>query len=300
MRRALFVFVAIVLVGCGGASVATPTIAVSPTANTAATATRNAELGQLATQQSESVQIATLSAALAQPPATVIPTPTALPPPNTSVPTSMPPTPTDTPVVPTDAPAPATSTAVPALPAGAQFVRGLDNDPVNIRERPSIQAPVVALLNPGVDALIAGPSSTDEQGQRWLWVRLGVSGKDGYVRADLVSAPHTVGSLPQAVVASNTPYASTGPLREPIPGKQSKDYNGADWLKLAKGDKDVLVLLDTVKVPGCYADVNRTILIIDQYLANHPEGRTANADILIYAALQTQGCIVPRALIAGQ
>lgn len=112
---------------------------------------------------------------------------------------------TPTALAPINTPTP--SLATPSMPSVAQGVHGLDNDPVNVRERPSVQSPVVALLNPNTDAQIAGPSETDAQGQRWLWVRLGPGGKDGYVRADLVSAPPLVAAQTSA---SPTPPGHIG------------------------------------------------------------------------------------------
>ncbi len=219
MRRAVFVLIVFLLVGCGGnmaptatplaTATITPTAPATPVANVAATATRGAELAQVATL---SAPTPTVVAAL--------PTPTALAPPSTPIPVTL------AAATATNAPIPATSTTVPPPPtamptatlaasSSAQIVRGLDNDPVNVRERPSMQAAVVALLQPNTDALIAGPASTDEQGQRWLWVRLGAGGKDGFVRADLVGTPRAgVVAVPAAAVSAPTNSAvptSTGP-----------------------------------------------------------------------------------------
>jgi len=111
-------------------------------------------------------------------PTALVPTPTAIATPNTPIP-------------PTSAPTVIALTSR-VMPPGTQVVRGLDNDPVNIRESPSSQSPVIALLNPNTDAVIVGTDTTDAQGQRWLLVQLGSDGKNGYVRADVVSVPEAL------------------------------------------------------------------------------------------------------------
>lgn len=312
MRRAAYVLVVLLLAGCGAASPTVPPPTPPPSAtpasatpNTAATATRGVEL----------TQIATLSA----PTATVAVAPTVIP---TQAPAS--PTPTVTLASPTNAPAsptPVSNSGGPIL----VVVTVQGSDPVNIRAAPDPASAVIALVGAGSDVMVmTGSDAADGTGHTWTPVN--VEGRGGYIRSDLVGPRHVssmpfpgvfptpifLAASPPSIVppatvivempptATSAVIASTAPLREPIPGKQSKDYTGSDWLKLSTSDKTVLVILYTFKVPNCFALPSDTVTIVDLYLADHPEGRSVAADLLIYAALQSQGCVVPRALIVGQ
>ncbi len=189
MRRAVFALLVFALVGCGGGTpVATPTAAptttatpspvAAPTVNSAATATRGAELAQNAI----------LATTFAVPAAT----PTPLAPTKASVP------PTDTPVPNTPTAIPATATTGPptviALPTTADgrvvtVVGDGSGQDVNIRSEPSTSATILTQVRPGVNLPLKSTTRVGREGADW-WQIVSDQGGVAYVRADLVSVPH--------------------------------------------------------------------------------------------------------------
>ena len=94
--------------------------------------------------------------------------------------------------LPTTKVATATSAAPPPAPAAAQVVT-VKESPVNVRQSADPNAPVIATLDPATDATIIGPDTTGPDGAtRWVHVRAGNT--TGYVRSDLVGAPHAAGA----------------------------------------------------------------------------------------------------------
>ncbi len=204
MRRAVFALLVFALVGCGGGTpVATPTAAptttatpspvAAPTVNSAATATRGAELAQNAI----------LATTFAVPAAT----PTPLAPTKASVP------PTDTPVPNTPTAIPATATTGPptviALPTTADgrvvtVVGDGSGQSVNIRSEPSMSATILSQVRPGVNLPLRSTTRVGREGADW-WQIVSDQGGVAYVRADLVSVPHA------SSVAAPTIATSAGP-----------------------------------------------------------------------------------------
>jgi len=131
-------------------------------------------------------------------------------------------TPTPTPIVTRITPMPSTvaltptAIAVTAPPVIASPMAGFPlaqvvttKDMVNVRAMPSTTAAVVALLaaNTEVDLMDTGVMSA-EGGPQWL--RVSYNGQTGYVRSDLVGAPHakatsTVTSATSAAIPATTP-----------------------------------------------------------------------------------------------
>jgi len=123
---------------------------------------------------------------------------------------------------------PKPSLAATALPVIASPMAGFPlaqvvttKDTVNVRAMPSTTAAVVTLLaaNTEVDLTDSGVMSA-EGGPQWL--RVSYNGQTGYVRSDLVSAPHakatsTVTSTAVPSVAPTNAPTTTVPTRSPPP-----------------------------------------------------------------------------------
>lgn len=257
MRRVVFVLALLMLVGCGGgSSVGTPTIPVtprqsaSPTANAAGTATRGAEMAQIAT--------------LTAPTATVIATPMIA-----ATPTAL--TPASTPVPATDTPSPLPTAATTPSPTfitvptttGGEVVTVLDDgtgQSVNVRTLPSVSANIVLQVRPGTTLPLKSTTPVSGDGGNW-WQIMSDHGGAAYVRADLVSAPHMPSSVSQPIASiTRTP-------------KQATDAAGASAILLT-----ATVLARAVRPPQATATpvtvVGKT-LAIDLYYAidDAPPGR---------------------------
>lgn len=92
-------------------------------------------------------------------------------------------------------PTPRAATTTPAAPppAPAAPVVTVKESPVNVRQSADPNAPVIGTLDPATDATVLGPDTTGPDGAtRWVHVRAGET--TGYVRSDLVSAPHAAGA----------------------------------------------------------------------------------------------------------
>lgn len=88
-------------------------------------------------------------------------------------------------------------------------------DMVNVRAMPSTTAAVVTLLaaNTEVDLTDTGVMSPDGGPQ---WLRVSYNGQTGYVRSDLVSAPHAKGKGP-VTSATSTVIPAITPATPPTP-----------------------------------------------------------------------------------
>lgn len=81
-------------------------------------------------------------------------------------------------------------------------------DPVNIRANPSMSADIITKVQPGTDLQ---PNSIDviTSADGWKWIPVALpDGRSGYIRQDLVSAPHTQSVAPAP--SSNTYVTPTG------------------------------------------------------------------------------------------
>jgi len=130
-----------------------------------------------------------------------------------NAPTSTPkPVPTEKPTG-TPKPAPTTAaTPIPTAPATAAppapQVVTVKGEPVNLRQAADGGSAVVVLVPPGTDATVLGADTTGPDGvTRYVHARVG--DKEGYLRSDLVSAPH--GTTDTPVAANPTPSASQAP-----------------------------------------------------------------------------------------
>lgn len=111
---------------------------------------------------------------------------------------------------PTAAPS-ATSTSAPTSIPAPQVVTAKEN-PVNVRQSAALDAPVVASLAAGTDAPVLSEDTTGPDGAtRWVHVRAG--DKDGYVRSDLVSSPHTASADAQNATTPTSPGFTPQPTR---------------------------------------------------------------------------------------
>ncbi len=197
MRRVIIVFGLLALIGCGSTTPPTPDHSATAASGTASANAASTVAQATINRGVEVLQLTAVALTVAAPTATPSPSPTPL----------APATPTNAPTAIVSAvTVPATTTS--NLPL---VVRGLDNDPVNVRQRPSMQAAVIDLLEPCVNAVVTGSPTTDEQGQRWLPVRL--NNKDGYVRADLVDEPHIVGSALEGTRCNGASATAVPPVR---------------------------------------------------------------------------------------
>lgn len=211
-----FVLCCLALIGCGQTSGATAVNQASPTGNPGATATRAAELAQLATlvpaataaTQATPVPVTptVIDAAATPADATVLaPTPTALSAPssavaNTAEPTNRPLTVDAPTATATAAPEPSASTDTPSPPAVPTtrvvtiLVDGT-GDSVNIRSAPDMSGRVLAQARPGAEVQLHDTSdAVDGNGSHWLKVEVDHGGI-GYIRRDLVSTPHAASDV---------------------------------------------------------------------------------------------------------
>ncbi len=206
-----FVLFALLLVACGGSATPNGPAPVAATANPQATATRTTELTQIATatRAVELTQVAPLVAS---------PSPSPLP--VTAVTLAPPPSPATTPTPPATGaatatpgtPAPGTGSTPPppaatngSAPAGStvQVVTVNPGDVVRVRSKPSTDADTAVEVAGGSDLVVIEANVPGSDGtSRWFHVLAGA--KEGYVRGDLVGAPHT------AVVATKASGAATG------------------------------------------------------------------------------------------
>jgi len=109
-------------------------------------------------------------------------------------------------------------TALATATTPAPQVVTVKGEPVNLRQAADGGSAVVVLVPPGTDAAVIGADTTGPDGvTRYVYARVG--DKEGYLRSDLVSAPH---------VATPTPVPPT-----PAPNLYA-DYpliDAADWAK---------------------------------------------------------------------
>jgi len=191
MRRAGLTVLVLLLVGCGGAAAPTATPLATVTVTPVATTTPVVNLAATATRGAELAQVATLTA----PTATMVGTPTPLSQSPTAVPPALPSA--------TSLPAPTTAMGIsPTRTPTTQSSGGpiltvvtvQGGDPVNIRVAPDSGSPVIALIGAGSDVMVmTSPDVSDSNGQSWVPVNVGT--RSGYVRSDLVGPRH-VSSLP--------------------------------------------------------------------------------------------------------
>lgn len=106
---------------------------------------------------------------------------------------------------------PASATAT-NTPTPAQVVT-VKEDAVNLRQSADVAAAVVTLVPPGTDATVIGEDTTGPDGvTRYVHARVGSN--EGYLRSDLVSAPHVVTPAPPTAVPIATVVAPTA-TRDP-------------------------------------------------------------------------------------
>lgn len=113
---------------------------------------------------------------------------------------------------PTGTPKPAPTTAatpIPTAPATATSpapqVVTVKGEPVNLRQAADGGSAVVVLVPPGTDATVLGADTTGPDGvTRYVHARVG--DKEGYLRSDLVSVPHTAADT--SVAPNPTPSAT--------------------------------------------------------------------------------------------
>lgn len=104
-------------------------------------------------------------------------------------------------------------------------------DAVNLRQSADVAAAVVTLVPPGTDATVIGEDTTGPDGvTRYVHARVGSN--EGYLRSDLVSAPHVVTPAPPTAVPTATAIAPTAipdydadyPVIDPADLSKRPDY----------------------------------------------------------------------------
>jgi len=105
------------------------------------------------------------------------------------------------------------------------------DDAVNLRKSADVAAAVVTLVPSGTDATVISEDETGPDGvTRYIHVRVG--DKEGYLRSDLVSAPHVVTPAPPTAVPTATASAPTAipdydadyPVIDPADLSKRPDY----------------------------------------------------------------------------
>lgn len=123
----------------------------------------------------------------------------------------------------------ASATAAPT-PKPSQVVT-VKEDAVNLRAAADVGSAVVTLVPPGTDATVIGEDTTGPDGvTRYVYARVG--DQEGYLRSDLVSAPHVVTPAPPTVVPTATAVAPTAvpdydadyPVIDPADLSKRPDY----------------------------------------------------------------------------
>lgn len=144
-----------------------------------------------------------------------------------NVPTSTPkPVPTEK-ATSTPKPAPTTAaTPIPTAPATATppapQVVTVKGEPVNLRQAADGGSAVVVLVPPGTDATVIGEDATGPDGvTRYVYARVG--DKEGYLRSDLVSAPHVATPTPVPPTPAPNLYADF-PLIDVADWAKRPDY----------------------------------------------------------------------------
>lgn len=126
----------------------------------------------------------------------------------------------------TPKPAPTTAaTPIPTAPATATApapqVVTVKGEPVNLRQAADGGSAVVVLIDPGTDATVIGEDTTGPDGAtRYVHARVG--DKEGYLRSDLVSAPH---------IATPIPPTPIQPTPEPDLDADYPLIDPSDWAK---------------------------------------------------------------------
>lgn len=100
-----------------------------------------------------------------------------------------------------------TSDIATPTPKSSQVVT-VKEDAVNLRQSADVAAAVVTLVPPGTDATVIGEDTTGPDGAT-RYIRARVGSNEGYLRSDLVSAPHVVTPAPPTAVPTATAVAPT-------------------------------------------------------------------------------------------
>lgn len=178
MQRVTWVMlVCVLLVACADVSPSAP--------NTQATATREGELREVANVRE--VATATVRAAETAN-ATALATSQSAPRPSISP----------------------TSTAPPTLTPGARVAAVMADGLANLRAEPSIGAALVTQIMPGTNVTIMETDVASPDGGP-VWVRVSHNGQIGFLRSDLLGAPHV------APPPTPTPLAAVQPTATPLP-----------------------------------------------------------------------------------
>ncbi len=167
-------------------------------------------------------------------------------------------------------------------------------DMVNVRAMPSTTAAVVTLLaaNTEVDLTDTGVMST-EGGPQWL--RVSYNGQTGYVRSDLVGAPHakatstvTSTAVP-SVVPSNAP-TTTVPTRSSPPtatvGSTAMPVSIAEWNTRTGEEHLNFVRYSMREMRGCHITPEQVNAGIEAAYRNAPALQDPPALILATLAAQ--------------
>lgn len=105
------------------------------------------------------------------------------------------------------APSATPSPTTPAPTTIPQIVT-VKEEAVNLRQSADVDSAVVTLVPPGTDAQVIGEDSTGPDGvTRYVHARVG--DQEGYLRSDLVSAPHVATPAPPTAVPTATEVAPT-------------------------------------------------------------------------------------------
>ncbi len=86
-------------------------------------------------------------------------------------------------------PAPTATPNIVSTPTVGPMIVTVKDNPVNVRQAAALDAPIVTTVDVGLDLFVLGPDTTGPDGQT-RWVHVQANGTDGYVRSDLVTAPH--------------------------------------------------------------------------------------------------------------
>ena len=139
--------------------------------------------------------LASTSVATAPAPTPVLPSPT--PP----IPVVIIPSPS--PIV-AATPTPLVSTVAPA----AQVVTVTDPGMINVRAMPNTSSEIVTQMSQGDDADVIEPGAPDTAGGP-TWIHISFKGQMGYIRSDIIGAPHVKGITPPTATAASATVAST-------------------------------------------------------------------------------------------
>ena len=153
------------------------------------------------------------SATLASTPvAAIAPSPTVVPPsPTPPVAVIIVPSPSPTVAV---SPTALSSAAAPSVAAAAQVVTVTDPGMINVRAMPSTSSDIVTQMSQGDDADVLEPSVPDTAGGP-TWIHISYKGQRGYIRSDIIGAPHATGVTPPTATAASATTAGVTAASSP-------------------------------------------------------------------------------------